>query len=166
MNAQGNADRDGGLKTRGRGGIHVQGRQKQTSQYGHAGLWMEGGYLRTEKRIFLGRTLVRAAHWGARHYLLLRWQIATNPSASHPPCSHPTHSLHCLFAPHLLSPRPQSLLSYLLPFPQGPVLPQQKLDLSGKAHAGDHGRSEITSALCLWQGFTGSNGHKWCPEHL
>ena len=67
MNAQGNADRDGGLKTRGRGGmgrhwIHVQGRQKQTSQYGHAGLWMEDGYLRTEKRIFLGRTLVRAAH--------------------------------------------------------------------------------------------------------
>jgi len=46
----------------GRQWVHVQDRQKHTSQYGHAGLRMEGGYLRTEKHIFLGRTLVRAAH--------------------------------------------------------------------------------------------------------
>lgn len=66
MDAQGNADREAGLKTRGRGGmgrqwIHMQGRQKLTSWYSHAGLWMEGSYLRTETHIFLGRTFIREA---------------------------------------------------------------------------------------------------------
>lgn len=55
---------------------------------------------------------------------------------------------------------------YLLSFPQGPVLPEQKLDLSREAHDGDTEDRESLGALPGGPRLTGSSGHEWRPEHL
>lgn len=135
---KGMQDREAGLKARGREGVwckdHVQGRQSRL----HIVLAMLGcGWKATPQD--------REAHLpgkDTRHRGILREPDITccfsgqetNPLASHP-CS-----LHLYpFSPLsicsrlILSPRPQSLLFTRL-FQEGPVLPEQKLDLTGKAH--------------------------------
>lgn len=69
-------------------------------------------------------------------------QLAAAPAkGSRPanlPCRlHPPWRLSLGSAAHLET---TDCTSYLLPFAQGPVLPEQKPDLPGEAHAGDHGR--------------------------
>lgn len=95
-------------------------------------------------------------------YFSAKWQPA------HQLLALPTPTLP--YSPPVISSTPRfettDCTCYLLPFPQGPVLPEQKLNLSCEAHADDPTARRSLGALGLGPGLTGSNGHQCRSEHL
>lgn len=119
--------------------IHRQGRQKKASMWPW---WAAGGKCPSQ-----GREVCLPVKGTGQRDSQSSQAVKRCFSAK----QQPAHRLLTLLAPtppHFLLPficsaphfETTDCTCYLLPFPEGPVFPEQKLDLSCEAHDGDHRR--------------------------